>query len=237
MSFLNRIDGASFADMTHTPKLYYSAGSVSMATHMALEEAGVRYELVPVPIKDGQQRTESYRQIHPLGRLPALEVAPGVVLTETPALLGYLADLVPERQLLPTQPLARARANEWMSLFASTLHVTFLSFFRPDRYTTNPAAMAALRQDGLVRFWELLQYVETRLPSTGFMLGESYSLVDPYLTVFHLWATRVDLAVTDLPHLTRIATQVMQRTAVRCALEQEGFGHLYATESGPVGAS
>src|SRR5882672_499917 len=100
--------------MTQLPKLYFSPGAVSMATHIALEEAGVPYTLEPVLIREGQHRTESYRRIHPLGRLPALEIAPGVVLTETPALLGYLAELVPERELLPPSGLERARANEWM---------------------------------------------------------------------------------------------------------------------------
>jgi len=213
--------------MTFTPKLFFSPGAVSMATHIALEELGAPYELEPVLIREGQQNTEQYRRIHPLGRLPALEIAPGVVLTETPALLNYLADLAPQLRLLPDEPLGRARANEWMSLLASAVHIAFITFFRPQRYTSDEAAAATLKVDGKQRFFELLRYVEGRLPEHGFVLGEHYSLCDAYLSVFFLWARRIELPLDELPRYARLASAVLQRPAVRRALEQEGFGHLY----------
>lgn len=214
--------------MTFTPKLYFSPGAVSMATHIALEEASLDYSLVPILIKEGQQLSEQYRRVHPLGRLPALEIEPGVVLTETPALLAYVAGLVPALELLPTSGLARARADEWMSLLASAVHVTFISFFRPDRYTSDEAARAALKLDGKQRFFDLLRYVEGRLPEQGFVLGDRYSLVDAYLSVFFLWARRFELPVGELPCYARLLSTVLPRPAVRRALEQEGFGQLYA---------
>jgi glutathione S-transferase len=217
--------------MTFTPKLYFSPGAVSMATHMALEESGIAYTLEPVLISEGQQLTERYRRVHPLGRLPALEVELGVVLTETPALLNYLADQVPGLQLLPEAGLGRARANEWMSLLASAVHVAFISFYRPDRYTADEAARAALKLDGKQRFFDLLRYVEKRLPDAGFVLGERYSLVDAYLAVFFLWARRFELPVAELPRYSRLVGAVLPRPAVRRALEQEGFGHLYAASA------
>lgn len=213
--------------MTFMPKLYFSPGAVSMATHMALEEVGIPYALEPVLIREGQQLTDQYRRIHPLGRLPALEIELGVVLTETPALLAYLAELRPELELLPRAGLEGARANEWMSLLASAVHVTFISFLRPDRYTSDAAARAALKIDGKQRFFDMLRYVESRLPERGFVLGERYSLCDAYLAVFFLWARRFELAVDQLPRYARLGGAVLQRPAVRRALEQEGFGHLY----------
>lgn len=213
--------------MSFVPKLFFSPGAVSMATHMALEELGAPYQLEPVSIPEGQQNSPRYRRVHPLGRLPALEIAEGVVLTETPALLTYLADRAPELELLPRELLQRARANEWMSLLASAVHVTFISFFRPDRYTADAQAMAALKVDGKQRFFELLRYVESRLPPAGFVLGERYSLCDAYLSVFFLWARRFELPVAELPRYGSLTGSVLQRPAVRRALEQEGFGHLY----------
>ena len=211
--------------MSFTPKLYFAPGAVSMATHIALEEVGMPYALEPISIKEGHQRSQRYLQVHPLGRLPALEIQPGVVLTETPALLSYLAARSPELALPTEGTLERARADEWLSLLASTLHVTFISHHRPDRYTADDAARAALRVDGKARFLELLHYVESRLPATGFVLGERYSLVDAYLTVFFLWARRIDVDVSKLPQYSRIAAAVLTRPAVRRALEQEGFGN------------
>jgi glutathione S-transferase len=212
---------------TFKPKLFFSPGAVSMATHIALEELGQPYELEPVLIREGQHYSEQYRRIHPLSRLPALEIAPGVVLTETPALLSYLADLAPELELLPSDTLSRARANEWMSLLCSAVHVAFITFFRPQRYTSDEAAVAALKVDGKQRFFELLRYVEGRLPEQDFVLGERYSLCDAYLCVFFLWARRFELPIDELPRYSRLASAVLQRPAVRRALEQEGFGHLY----------
>jgi glutathione S-transferase len=214
-------------DMTFVPKLFFSPGAVSMATHFALEELGRPYQLEPILIREGQQHSERYRSVHALGRLPALEIAEGVVLTETPALLGYLAASAPELALLPTEPLSRARADEWMSLLASALHVTFLSHFRPDRYTSDPEAAASLKVDGKQRFFDLLRYVEAKLPEQGFVLGERYSLCDAYLAVFFLWARRIELPVAELPRYARLTSAVLARPAVRRALEQEGFGHLY----------
>jgi glutathione S-transferase len=217
--------------MTFIPKFYFSPGAVSLATHMALEEVGLGYILEPVLIREGQQRTEQYLRVHPLGRLPALELEPGVVLTETPALLAYLARLAPELELLPEAGLARARADEWMSLLASAVHVTFISFFRPDRYTSDTAAQAALKSDGKQRFMDMLVHVEGRLPERGFVLGERYSLVDAYLSVFFLWARRFELPVAQLPRYAALVARVLPRPAVRRALEQEGFGQLYDSAS------
>jgi len=215
--------------MSFVPKLYFSPGAVSMATHFALEELGAPYTLEPVLIKEGRQRSAEYLAIHPLGRLPALEIEPGVVLTETPALLGYLADLAPERELLPRSALDRARANEWMSLLASAVHVSFITYFRPQRYADSEAAVAALKVDGKQRFHGMLRYIEGRLPQRGFALGQSYSLVDAYLSVFMLWARRIELDVADLPRYGALVSQVLPRPAIKRALEQEGFGHLYPT--------
>jgi len=217
--------------MTFVPKLYFAPGTVSMATHMALEEVGVPYALEPISIKTGEQLGERYRRVHPLGRLPALEVEPGVVLTETPALLAYLADLAPELELMPRGVLERARANEWMSLLSSAVHVAFVCFFRPERYTSDVAALAALKVDGKQRFFDLLRFVEGRLPVDGFVLGPRYSLCDAYLSVFFLWARRFDLPVGELPRYERLTGAVLGRPAVRRALEQEGFGQLYAASA------
>lgn len=209
--------------MTFVPTLYYSPGAVSLATHFALEEAGVPYRLERISVKDGEQHSARYLDVHPLGRLPAFEVEPGVVVTETPALLSYVASLAPERALLPTSGLLRARADEWLSLGASSLHVMFLCFFRPDRYTSDPAAQEALRQDGRERFAQLLAHVDARLPDSDFTLGEGYSLVDSYLAVFLLWARRFEIPTLELRRYGGLTDRVLARPATQRALEQEGL--------------
>lgn len=205
-----------------------------MATHIALEEVGLPYQLTPVMLRQGQHLTEEYRRIHPLARVPALEVAPGVILTETPALLQFVAEGSAELGLMPTERLLRARANEWMSVAASTIHVAFIGFFRPERFTSQEAVVEALRLDCKQRFWALLHYVETRLPNNGFILGPRYSLCDAYVVVFFLWAARFELPISELPRYGQLAAQVLARPAVRRALEQEGLASLYETLSHQV---
>ena len=225
--FIHDAAGATRQNMSFTLKLYFSPGAVSMATHIALEELGVPYTREPVLIREGQQLSPQYRRVNALGRVPALEVGPGVVLTETPALLSYLAELAPELQLLPASGLERARANEWMSLLASSVHVAFITFFRPQRYSSDEAAVQALKVDGKQRFFDMLRHVEARLPEHGFVLGERYSLCDAYLTPFFLWGRHFQLPVEQLPRYARLVGSVLPRPAVQRALEQEGYGHLY----------
>src|SRR4051794_9328953 len=97
-------------------KLYYSPGAVSLATHIALEEAALPYSLTKVALRQAEHLTEAYRRIHPLQRVPALELESGEILTETPALLWYIAERAPHAELMPSDLLGRARATEWMSL-------------------------------------------------------------------------------------------------------------------------
>ncbi|HWA75195.1 MAG TPA: glutathione S-transferase N-terminal domain-containing protein [Polyangiaceae bacterium] len=205
-------------------KLYYSPAAVSLVSHIALEETGLEYQRQEIALRDGEHLREAYRRIHPLSRLPALEIADGTVLTETPALLWYLADLAPERKLMPSESLERARANEWLSLFASALHVTFITFFRPSRYTDDSAAQTALKSDGKGRFMELLSHVEARLPDSGFLLGERYTLCDANAAIFFMWARHFGLPVERLPRYARLFEAVTARPAVKRALAQEGLG-------------
>lgn len=209
-------------------KLYYSPGAVSLASHIALEEIGVCYTTERVLLENGEHLSAAYRAVHPLSRVPALEIAPGEVLTETPALLWYLSSLTPEAGLMPKGRLLEARANEWMSLLSSAVHVAFISFFKPTRFIEPGSDDQSLRRDGKKRFWQLLEHLEGRLPDAGFLFGPEYSLVDAYLSLFYLWARRFDLPVVELPRTTRLVRTVLDRPAVRRALDQEDLSAAYA---------
>lgn len=209
-------------------KLYYSPGAVSLVSHLMLEESGLPYELAQVPIREGKQHTPEYRRIHPLSRVPALEIGVGDVLTETPAILQYLADLAPAAALMPREPRARARANEWMSLFSSHVHVTVITFHRPQRYTDDAAAHTALQRDGKARFIDLLGHLEARLPESAFLFGDGYSAVDAYAAVFCLWSRRLGIPMAAFPRYDRLTDRVLDRPATRRVLEQEGLAASYA---------
>lgn len=204
-------------------KLYYSPGAISLATHIALEEAELPYELVRVALAEGEHLKPEYRRVHPLSRVPALDLGGGAILTETPALLGYIAALVPERELMPAGMTAGARAQEWLSLLASSVHVAFISSFRPERYTDQPPALEALRHDGKKRFFELLSHVDVRLGDAAYACGDRYTLCDAYLSVFYFWGRKLELPMTTLPSYSRLVTSVLRRPAVQRARTQEGL--------------
>ncbi len=128
--------------------VYYAPGSSSMASHLALEEAGAEYELRFIDEDAGEQRTEAYLRINPRGKVPALRLADGTALVENIAIQTYVARTHPEAKLLPEDPAGEARALSLISFFASAVHPAFSHLWRPGRYTDEPSAEAGIRAKG-----------------------------------------------------------------------------------------
>ncbi len=206
-------------------KLYYGPGACSLGCHIALEEAGLPFELVRIDLAAEQNRTPDYLRINPLGRVPALDVD-GTVLTEAAAILTWIADRVPDRGLLPPAgSFGRAQAMEWLSLLSSTVHVAFRPVFRPARMTDDPQAIDGIRRQGMAGMAAVLRAVDERLEGRSFVLGDRYSVCDGYLYVFHRWSWR-DLVAPHrpaLPNLDAWAERVQPRPAVQRALAAEGL--------------
>ena len=125
-------------------KLFYALGSCSLASHIALEEAGADYQLVSMNTKAGDQRTPEYLAVNPNGRVPALATERGV-LTETPAILAYVAQSFPQARLAPLDdPFAFARAQAFNSYLCSTVHVAHAHRHRGYRWADAPEALAEM---------------------------------------------------------------------------------------------
>lgn len=206
-----------------TLRLYYSPGSCSLAPHIVMEETGAAYEPVRVNLAEGEQYSEDFRRINPRSKVPALVLDDGQVLTETHAIMAYLADTHPERALIPTDPLARARAHEWMNHCAGGIHPNFTRFFRPERFVTEGTDAEPVKQAALTAFHAALAEVESRLPEDGFVLGD-YSVADAHLLVFLRWGGRAgfDLA-KDFPRYLALVRRAQERPAVRRALDLHGL--------------
>lgn len=207
-------------------RLYYSPGACSLAPHIALEELGIAYEAMPVPVAQGANQKPDYLAINPRGRVPALVIrdASGErVLTEVPALLVYLAGLKPEARLLPTAGEPLARAIEWMSWLTSSVHAhAFAQVFRPGRFVSDEGLYAPLKARGLELLDLAYRDIEQRLQGRDWALGADYSLVDAYLLVFYRWGYRVGVDMrARYPGYTRLAEAVVARPAVQRALQQE----------------
>jgi glutathione S-transferase len=199
-------------------KLYYSAGACAMASHIALEEAGVDHELVHVDLKRGEQKTPEYLAINPAGSTPALVTDDGP-LTENLAIMAFVAEQAPEKGLLgDASPFARARLASFNGWLGSSLHPALgkLLFSRPplEGEARDQALEVALAK---------LDLAERRLAGT-WALGEGYTIADGYLSVFTRWSRQAGLLdAARFPRLNDHLDRVQARPAIKRVLEAEGL--------------
>lgn len=182
------------------------------------------FEARRVSIADGEHRTAEYRAINPRQRVPALMVD-GTLVTEVPALLGYIASLRPQAKLLPPPgTLEYARCLELVAFLSSSLHVAYAQFRRPERFL--PQAFSDAQEfveQGRLNSVRFYREIEDRLGS-GWALGEQYTVADAYLFPFYLWGPRLGLDMaTDCPRWTAWKEQMLLRPAVLRAAAREGL--------------
>jgi glutathione S-transferase len=197
--------------------LYYAPGVCSMAAHIVLEEGGEKYTPQRVDLAKGEQRTEGYLKIHPLGRVPALRLDDGQPLTENTAILPYLGKRF---GLWPTDPIAEAKALSLIGYFASSVHPAFAHVSRPERYAADPAAFPTLKDTNLKTFHGYLKQVDGMLEGREWF-SDRYSVLDPYGFVFYTWAARRELPVGELKNYTAFKDRMLARPAVQRVVEDE----------------
>ena len=201
---------------------YTGPGTCALATHIALHEAGADFALVKLDFANQQQRSSEYLRINPKGRVPALATAQGV-LTETPALLVYVAQRFPDRNLAPLDDaFAFARMQEFNSYLASTMHVAHAHKRRGARWADDPAAIEAMQKKVPQTMRACAEHIEHGL--TGpWVLGEHYSVADPYLFTIASWLEADGVDTATLPRLLAHRARMKARPAVQRALaEAEG---------------
>ena len=197
--------------------LYYGRGACSMAAHIVLEESGESYDARPVDLANGEQRTEAYHKINPHGRVPALRLDNGEVLTENTAILPFLGKRFKE---WPTDPLAEARTLSLIGFFASSVHPAHAHVGRPERYALDTAAYPTIKEAGLKTFHGYLKEIDGTLAGREWF-GDQYSVVDPYGFVFYTWGVRRELPMTDLKHYTAFKDRMLKRPAVQRVVADE----------------
>ena len=206
-------------------KIYSSPRACSTASHIALEESGLDYDWEIVRIRKGEHRSDRFLAINPAGKLPVLQVDDRR-LTESTAILTLIADLAaPDVRLLPDDSFARYRALEWMGFLTAAVHLSFRPLFRPQQFMDDESLHDAVRERGGRHLKETLLEVERRLDGRVWALGDDFSVVDPYLLVFHIWSQRDDIRphVADMPNWGRHREAMMQREATARILEREGI--------------
>lgn len=197
-------------------KLYYSPGACSLSPHIVLRESGLAFELERVDLKT--KRTETgvdYRTINPKGYVPALRLDDNSILTEGPAVVQYLADLVPEKKLAPPAgTMERYRVMEWLNFITSELHKSFGALFNPQASEDWKSFV-----HGLLR--QRLDYVAVQLGDRAYLMGETFTVPDAYLFTILNWGQWTGVDVGQWPALKTYAARIAGRPAVHAALVAE----------------
>jgi len=199
-------------------KLYCKPGACSLSPHIVARECGLDFTQVNVDLQRKiTEQGEDYWQINPKGQVPALQLDDGTLLTEGVAIVQYLADQKPDRQLLAaTGSLTRYQTLEWLSYISSELHKGFTPLFRPDTPEAYKAQVRTLLE-------KKFQWVNQALEDKQWLLGSRFTVADVYLYVVTRWAKAVALSLHDMPALDAWFDRVAERPAVQDALRAEGL--------------
>lgn len=198
---------------------YTAPGTCALATHIALHEAGAEFDLVKLDMSANQQQSPAYLSVNPKGRVPALATEHGV-LTETPALLAFVAQRFPAARLAPLgDPFAFARMQELASYLASTAHVAHAHKRRGARWADDPAAHEAMRAKVPQTMTACAAYLESQIAGP-WVAGEAYSAVDGYLFTVGSWLEGDGVDMSRFPKLSAYLARVAARPAVQRALAE-----------------
>lgn len=206
------------------PTLFYSPGACSLASHIALEETGRPYRAVETLLAKNQHQTPEYLAINPRGRVPALSVD-GQVITENTAILTWIATAYPEAGLLPADTIPRMQCIAQMAWFSNTPHIFQRAKFRPHRFVDREEVYGDIRAKAVSSYWECMQEIDALIGDNHWMMGDAYTVVDPYALVFYGWGTSNGLPMHDLENYTRHKTHMLQRPAAVAVLEREQNRH------------
>ena len=199
-------------------KLYYSPGACSLSPHIVLHETGLAHTSVLASTKSHKlQDGTDYYTINALGYVPVLELDNGERLREGPAIVQYIADQVPDKQLAPDNgTLARYRLQEWLTFIGTELHKGFSPLFNP----STPEEYKPMVRERLL---QRLQWVDSQLAGKQYLMGDQFTVADGYLFTVTNWTQPTKLDISGLANLPAYRERVGARPAVQAAMKAEGL--------------
>lgn len=199
-------------------KLYYKPGACSLATHIILREVGADFTLDATDTETARTASGAdYTRINPNGYVPALETDEGV-LTESPAILQYLADRFPAAQLAPPKGIERVRLQELLNFLSAELHKAYAPFFSGQTMATDVAAKARQRVER--RIGALDRKLADGRP---YLLGARFGVADAFAFVILSWSSAIGVELGRWPMVAAFVERVGARESVRCARQAEGL--------------
>lgn len=201
-------------------KLFHAWGSCSLASYIALAEAGAAFETVIMSTKLGDQRKAEYLAVNPKGRVPALVTDQGI-LTENPAILAWIAQAFPEAQLAPTEAWEFAQAQAFNSYLASTVHVAHAHRHRGYRWADQKSSFADMTAKVAENMTACFRLIEDEMFRGPYVLGEAFSICDAYLFTVAGWLEGDGVDLRQFPKVHAHHERVRARPAVAKVLAEE----------------
>jgi glutathione S-transferase len=202
-------------------KLFWAPKTCALASHIALEEAGASYTLARVDFRANEQRNPPYLAINPKGRVPALVTDRGT-LTETPAILGFLAQSFPNASLAPLEdPFAFAQVQAFNSYLCSTVHVAHAHRVRGYRWADDPAAIKEMQRKVPQTVGECFALIEENMFAGPWVMGNAYTICDPYLFTLAQWLDGDGVDIARFPKVADHSRRMSERPAVTRAIAAE----------------
>jgi len=202
-------------------KLFYTPGTCALASRIALEDAGAGYEVARVDFSKGEQRAPDYLKVNPKGRVPALVTEKGI-LTETPAILIYIAQMFPRANLAPLDDaFALAELQAFNSYIASTVHVNHAHGRRGARWANEQSSFDDMKAKVSETMAASMQLIERDFFEGPWVMGEQYTVADPYLFTMESWLKGDGVEIADFPILKDHFDRMSARPSVQRAMADE----------------
>ncbi|HWV40618.1 glutathione S-transferase family protein [Pseudorhodoplanes sp.] len=201
--------------------LYFAPETCALASLIALEEAGADYKTVRLNFADGEQRKPDYLAVNPKGRVPALVTQRGI-LTETPAILAFIAQTFPAARLAPLEDaFAFAQVQSFNSYLCSTVHVAHAHRLRGSRWADDPAAIEAMKKKVPQSVGDCFTLIEGEMFAGPWVMGSDYTICDPYLYTVARWLEGDGVDIARFPKVQDHFRRMEQRPAVQRALSYQ----------------
>ncbi len=199
-------------------KLYYAPGACSMASHIALHETGLPFEIDKL---DSSTMTtaggENFMQVNPKGYVPTIRLDDGSIMSEGAAVLQYIADQNAASGLAPRAgTMERYRLQEWLTFIGTELHKTYSPLF-------NKAVSPEAKTRGFDLLTRRLGYVEAQLADKPYLMGEHFTVADAYMFVVVRWSDRVGFDLAPFPRIREYLARIAARPTVQAAMKAEGL--------------
>lgn len=203
-------------------KLHYFQGSCALAPHIALEWAGADYELSEM--KRSETRTPEFLNKNPAGKVPVLELDDGTCISQVNAVLQFIAETWPAAGLGGDgSDASRRETQRWLSHFNGDVHTSFTPYFMTHRYADSDSARAEVKSHAAEEVAFQLKVADNRMAGRDWMLGDTRSILDPYLFVFTLWAGFMPDRLNAFPNLKAFNGRMKADPGVCNALRMQGL--------------